>query len=152
MHVLYVHNVFLRVYWTKAETRAFIGCFLILISDPHLLDVIISELLENLTEDLIFERLSLQRPFKDLIGELVDRTRPFGRVVAHILHHRYSQSQGHQPLTQQQAGVFVFGTDRLIGRYRKYYMTENTNYIQFKQDKNRQKHEKSDKNLSFLNL
>lgn len=57
---------------------------------PDLLDVIVGELFENLTEDLVFERLGLQGSFKDLIGELVDRAHSFGRVVAHILHHRYS--------------------------------------------------------------
>lgn len=34
--------------------------------------VIIGELFEDLTEDLVFERLGLQRSFKDQICELVD--------------------------------------------------------------------------------
>ena len=67
----------------------------------HLLDVIICELFENLAEDLVLERLGLQRSFKYLIGELVDRSHPFGWVVAHILHHRCGRSQGCQPLTWQ---------------------------------------------------
>lgn len=62
-----------------------------------LLDVIVGELFQDLTEDLVFERLSLQRSLKDLVGELVDRTRPFGWVVTHVLHHRCSRGQGHQP-------------------------------------------------------
>lgn len=73
-----------------------------------LLDVIVSQLFENLTEDLVFERFGLQRSFKDLIGELVDRTHSFGRVVTHILHHRWSRGQGHQRLTQQQAEADAF--------------------------------------------
>lgn len=52
-----------------------------------LLDVVVGQLFEDLTEDLVLERLGLQRSLKDLIGELVDRTHPFGRVVAHVLHH-----------------------------------------------------------------
>ena len=60
------------------------------------LNVIIGELFEDLTEDLVFERLGLQRSFKDQICELVDWTDPFGRVVAHVLHHRCSWSQGQQ--------------------------------------------------------
>lgn len=59
----------------------------------HLLYVIVCQLLEDLTEDLVFERLGLQCSFKYLIRELVDRTPPFGRVVAHILHHRCTQSR-----------------------------------------------------------
>lgn len=52
-----------------------------------LLDVVVGQLFEDLTEDLVLERLSLQRALKNLIGELVDRTHPFGGVVAHVLHH-----------------------------------------------------------------
>lgn len=50
-----------------------------------ILDVILSELFEDLTVDLIFEWLCLQRSLKDLVGQLVDRTRSLGRVVTHIL-------------------------------------------------------------------
>lgn len=59
-----------------------------------LLDVIVCELFENLTVDFVFERLRLQRPFKYLIGELIDGSHPFGRIVAHIFHHRYKDGQG----------------------------------------------------------
>lgn len=49
--------------------------------------MIVGQLFENLTEDLVFERLGLQRSLKDLIGELVDGAHPLGRVVTHVLHH-----------------------------------------------------------------
>lgn len=52
-----------------------------------LLDMVVGQLFEDLTEDLVLERLGLQCSFKDLICELVDRTHPFGRVVTHVLHH-----------------------------------------------------------------
>lgn len=53
-----------------------------------LLDMVVSQLFEDLTEDLVLERLGLQCSLKDLICELVDRTHPFGWVVAHVLHYR----------------------------------------------------------------
>lgn len=63
----------------------------VVIRDSHLLDVIFRELFENLTEDLVFERLGLQSSFKDLISEFDDRANALGRVIAHILHHRCSR-------------------------------------------------------------
>lgn len=59
-----------------------------------LLNVIVCQLFENLAKDFVFEWLGLQGSFEYLIGELVDRTHSFGRVVAHILHHRCKHSQG----------------------------------------------------------
>lgn len=52
-----------------------------------LLDVVVGQLFEDLTEDLVLEWLGLERSLKDLIGELIDRTHPFGWVVTHVLHH-----------------------------------------------------------------
>lgn len=56
-----------------------------------LLDVVVGQLFEDLTEDLVLQGLSLQRSLKNLIGELVDRAHPFGGVVAHVLHHGFRQ-------------------------------------------------------------
>lgn len=58
------------------------------------LDVVVGELLDDLTEDLIFQGLGLQGSFKDLVRQLIDGARSSGRVVAHVLHHRWAQRQG----------------------------------------------------------
>ena len=59
-----------------------------------LLDVVVRELLDDLAVDLVLQWLRLQRPLEDLVGELVDGAGPLGRVVAHVLHHRWGQRQG----------------------------------------------------------
>lgn len=60
----------------------------------YTLDVVVGELFDDLTVDLVFQGFGLQRSFKDLVRQLVDRARPFGRVVAHVLHHRWDKRQG----------------------------------------------------------
>lgn len=67
----------------------------------YTLDVVVSELLDGLTVDLVFQRLRLQRSFKDLVCQLVDGARSLGRVVAHVLHHGWSGGQGRQPTTRR---------------------------------------------------
>lgn len=66
----------------------------VIMASVYTLDVVVSELFDDLTEDLVFQRFGLQRSFKDLVRQLVDRARPFGRVVAHVLHHRWDKCQG----------------------------------------------------------
>ena len=61
-----------------------------------LLDVVVGELLDDLAVDLVLQRLGLQRALEYLVGELVDGACPFGRVVAHVLHHRWGHRQGLQ--------------------------------------------------------
>lgn len=64
------------------------------------LDVVVRQLLQDLTENLILQRFGLQGSFEDLICELINGAHALGRVVAHVLHHRYSRRQGqHQRLT-----------------------------------------------------
>lgn len=60
----------------------------------HTLDVVVGELLDDLTVDLVFQRFRLQRSFKDLVRQLVYGARPLGRVVARVLHHRWDKRQG----------------------------------------------------------
>lgn len=56
--------------------------------------MVVCELFDDLTVDLILQRFGLQRPFKDLVCQLVHRASPFGRVVAHVLHDRWALRQG----------------------------------------------------------
>lgn len=50
-------------------------------------DVVVGQLLQDLHIHLVLEGLGLQGALKDLVGELVDRAHPLGRVVAHVLEH-----------------------------------------------------------------
>lgn len=38
----------------------------------YILDVVVSELFDDLTVDLVFQRFGFQRSFKDLVGQFVD--------------------------------------------------------------------------------
>lgn len=44
----------------------------LIINAVYRLDVVVSELFDDLTVDLIFQRFGLQRSFKDLVRQLVD--------------------------------------------------------------------------------
>lgn len=64
------------------------------LAGKNLLDVVLGQLFDDLTEDLILQRFSLQSALKDLIGELIDRTASLRGVVAHVLHDRYDRVKG----------------------------------------------------------
>lgn len=49
--------------------------------------VVVGQLLQDLHIYLVLEGFSLQGALKDLVSELVDRARPLGWVVAHVLEH-----------------------------------------------------------------
>lgn len=52
------------------------------------LDIVVCQLFQDLTENLILHGFGLQGSFKDLIGELVNGAHAPGWVVAHVLQHR----------------------------------------------------------------
>lgn len=52
----------------------------------NLRHVVLSELLHDLTENLVLEEFGLHRSLEDLIGQLINRASSFGWIIAHVLH------------------------------------------------------------------
>lgn len=75
----------------------------------NLLNVILCQLLDDLTEDLVLQRFSLQSALKDLISELIDRTTSLRGVVAHVLHDRYDRVKGQNEGTAVRHSKFYKG-------------------------------------------
>lgn len=70
-------------------------------------DVVVSQLLQDLHIHLVLEGLGLQGSLEDLVGELIDGAHPLGRVVTHVLEHRWGavkEGRGQSGSTGREAG------------------------------------------------